>query len=478
MQMKLAKLVLFIALLATAPAADSQFTFERLDLYKKSVVRVDGTNCSGQIRLGTGFFWRQNTWVVTTLHVVNGCESVAVFSESTGRTRRAKIAKVLRREDLALLEIDAIEGVRVADAATQLPEVTEDLEALGYPLGIPKIENTTLRLRYGGKKLRDIIPKAVADALGAAGSPSPDIDVTNIEGHLQPGSSGSPILNRAGQVVAIGDGGLENGAAGASWALPVVNLPRLPASPDSAAPVAASSNPYLFAAEFSAKNGPDVTCGGATFKQIRTLKFGDIMNATDDPLGLQQILAASGPAAATFTFDVYQQISSGATFAVPAGYVVHGEGPMCAASSESGNVVIQVQLIAGKGDPNGQMSSVEYEASIGKGQNWQPDPGWTYPIPIQRFDGFVVRRRSYVRYSPGPMGWAMDASVFETLIFRNGVFLGASALERKWSPAIAALQAACKFNPNASSDCAQALKDFDEWARAGLAVHLATFPVG
>jgi hypothetical protein len=72
----------------------------------------------------------------------------------------------------------------------------------------------------------------------------------------------------------------------------------------------------------------------------------------------------------------------------------------------------------------------------------------------------------------------MDASLFETLTFRRGVFLGASALELKWSPAIAQLQASCKVNPNVSADCAQALQDFLEWAQAGIAVHLATFPIG
>jgi S1-C subfamily serine protease len=465
---------LTVVLLApSARPTFAQFTTERLDVVKKSVVRVE---CLG--RSATGFFWRQNDWVVTALHVVSGCNSIVIFSEVAGNTSTATVVKALRAQDLALLQLaHNLNGTGLLEVATQTPTITEDLETLGYPLAIPKMESTTLRIRYGGRQLKDIVPKAVADELKALGSPSPEIEITDIEGHLLPGHSGAPILNSSGKVVAIADGGLESGAVGASWGLPTSNLAKLPSSTDSTA-IPTGHSSHLFAAETEAQNGPDITCGGGTFKKIRTLDFQDILHATDDPLGLEEILNAAGPVVASFKYDVYQHASTGATFVVPAGANVTSNSGMCVASS--GDIVIQIAMIrSGPNDPIGQQAAVRYEQTIVNPQGWQPDPAWSYLTAVNRFDGFVVRRKSFVHYGMyANTGWMMDAYLFETLVDRGGVFLGASVLNRKWTPQIMQLQQACKINPQVSPYCQQALEHFVTWVQAAIGVHLATFPIG
>jgi len=478
--MRLRLLLTGVPLLLCASLASAQFTREKFDQLKPSVVRVESNQCSGLGRSATGFFWSQREWVVTALHVVNGCGNVSIYSESAGQTKAARIVKVLRKQDLVLLALpSAFGGTKVIGISAQLPSASDELEALGYPLAIPKMDNTTVRLRYGGRVLRDIVPQSVADELKQLGSPDPSIGITDIEGHLLPGHSGAPILNSAGELVAIADGGLENGAVGVSWGIPASTLTALAGSNEAIPNPQATSSAHLFSAEVKAENGPDITCGGGTFKKIRTLAFGDILHATDDPLGLQQIVAAAGASAPAFRFDVYQQLSNGATFVVPKDAVVTDRAGMCTATSASGNVVIRAVASVDASDPTAQSRSVAYELSLVGVQGWQVDPGWTYLYPIQRFDGFAARRKSFVHFGFVPnFGPILDQTLFETLVARNGLFVGASALNLKWSPVVVQTQQACRFNPQSSPYCPQALADFNEWAQAVIAVHLSTIPIG
>ena len=468
-------------ILSLACAVHGQFTVQRLDTLKKSVVRIDASQCAGSGRTATGFIWRQQDFVVTALHVVSGCGTVTIYSEVSGQTRPARVIHSLRSQDLVMLQLGSpIPGTDVLEIAAQSPAITEDLEALGYPLSIPRLENTTVRLRYGGRQLKDIVPQDVVNELRALGSPSPDIDITDIEGHLLPGHSGAPIFNSNGRLVAIADGGLENGAVGASWGLPASNLTRLIASTEPLAGQATRSS-HLFAAEVSAEDGPVLNCGGASFKKIRTLRYDDILHATDDPVGLQQIIAAAGPniPLSTFTFDVYQQTSSGATFVVPGGSNVASESGMCVSRSASGNVSLRAQLVSAPNDQGGQQASVRYEQLIAGDTNWQVDPAWSYAMAVPRFDGLWKRRKSAVHYQPSPgFGMTMNATVFESLLDRNGVFLGVTAVNSKWTPDVVQVQQACKMNSQLPPLCSAPLSDFGEWVQAVIAAHLATFPIG
>ncbi len=467
--------------LALVHVGFGQFTVQKLDTLKKSVVRVDASQCAGGGRSASGFFWKQQDWVVSALHVVSGCTTITVYSEVAGQTRPAKIIHNLRKQDLVMLQLGSpMAGTETLEIATQSPPITEDLEALGYPLSIPKMDNTTVRLRYGGRQLRDIVPQAVANELKALGSPSPDIDITDIEGHLLPGHSGAPILNSSGKIVAIADGGLENGAVGVSWGLPAANLVKLSSSSD---PMVGQSphSSHLFAAEANAENGPDLTCGGGVFKKIRTLGFDDILRATDDPVGLQQIMAAAGTniPLSSYKYDVYQQTSTGATFVVPAGSNVTSDSGMCVAKSASGNVVLRARLVPAPNDPAGQQASVQYEQAVLGDMNWQIDPAWSYATAIPRFDGLWKRRKSAVHFQMYPgVGMMMNANIFETLLDRNNVFLGVAAINSKWTPAVVQTQQACNLNAQASPYCQEALADFGEWAQAVISAHLATFPIG
>jgi S1-C subfamily serine protease len=199
---------------------------EVLDRARQAVVRVQAAGCeSGEAR-ATGFALEGGKLIVTALHVVAGCRQITVYSETLGREAPATISRVLPQADLALLAVEPVTfpGVPVASTA---PKLHEDVVAIGYALGTPTIGTTNLKISYGQSRLEQMLPGPVRDEIRRVGVPSLSLEILRLQGHLVPGLSGAPIINGAGQVVAVSDGGLESGAVSISWAVPSSNIREL-----------------------------------------------------------------------------------------------------------------------------------------------------------------------------------------------------------------------------------------------------------
>ncbi len=103
--------------------------------------------------------------------------------------------------------------------------------------------------------LVDLVPDALLRALNKRRSPALDIHVLNINGNLLPGHSGAPILNGDGQVVGVGNGGIDLGRVGWGWAIPWQDIEWKTVAPAGSAEVSeedikrldelAKSNPQL-----------------------------------------------------------------------------------------------------------------------------------------------------------------------------------------------------------------------------------------
>ena len=199
-----------VSVVATCSAQTS--TGNVLERTSRSVVVV----MCGVHRNGTGFLWKRRDQVLTALHVVAGCDSLYVRFESLRTTSRATIARALRDADLAMLNIEDPQALPPLEAASARPALDDDLIALGYSLGAQSMGSTNLRLSFGSTLLADILPFASRQQVEAAGMPSLSLHIVRLQGHLVPGLSGAPILNARGNVVAIGDGVLESGAAAIS----------------------------------------------------------------------------------------------------------------------------------------------------------------------------------------------------------------------------------------------------------------------
>ncbi len=468
-----------MALLAAgrAPFASAfQFNTAVYDEVKPSVIRITCSN-----RAATGFLWSNPDTAVTALHVVTGCGDITVYYEALKISRPASLAKVLRRADLALLKIANAPNSRVLLVETSQPSLTEPLSTLGYPLQIPSMTNTPLQLRYGGKTLRNIVPDSVAQAL-AGGSPSLDLEIDSIEGHLLPGHSGAPIFNEQRKIVAIADGGLENGAAAVSWGIPVRYLAQLAASNESPnAPQTAGTNQggthLLFAAETEVRNRGEITCSGLTLTKLRTTTFTQISKSVDSPVGLFQIVQFFGVDPSSFTFDVYQHLPSGATFVLPEGARLNPDSNGdCMASASSGHIELhlQVGVLASAAQAQSKAQSFEFAWAVDP-QRWFLDPQWSNLLPSSRFDGLIVQRRAYSHVSETIPGF-LDKYGFETVALRNNVFIGL-ATKYALSPQIAQQNAACRLTPTAGN-CSEIQRFMVNWVKSVLAIQLTTFPVG
>jgi hypothetical protein len=445
-----------------------------------AIVRVETHSCGSPDRIATGFLWRNSSTAVTALHAVAGCTNVGVYFEMQKVARSATVMRVLNRADLALLQINNPPTAPTLAVDPRPPSLNDDLATIGYQLQIPSMSSSSLQLRVGGSRLRDIVNPAVAQEISLAGSPSLDLEITNIEGHLVHGLSGAPVLNQRGNVVAIADGGLENGTVGISWAIPSKFLDSLAGSTDnvrSAQPNASGKS--LFAADIEATNKGQTMCGALPLTRLRTVSFNRIMASADDPLGLQQIVGSFNVDPSGFNFDIYQQLLSGATVVVPAGARLITSNGQCRVLMDRGNIVMEIEVSHMNSLYETQARSLVYENSIA-GSNpefWVTDAQWTYLMPTPRFDGLVVRRKAFRHFQASVTGPRQDRYLFETLAVRGNTFLGSSAMNTYDWTAIMQSFAPCYTYPNAPG-CAEIVNLARAWAQAVLSVHLSTFPIG
>jgi S1-C subfamily serine protease/Cdc6-like AAA superfamily ATPase len=146
---------------------------------------------------GTGFFVGADGYVVTNAHVVDGCETPKIVCGSDGPSE-AKIVARDTRNDLALLKVGFTHD-HVARLRNGV-KVGEELAAFGFPL--------FGRLSAGGN-----FTLGNVSALSGMQNDSRHIQIT---APIQPGNSGGPVVDRAGNLIGVAVSGLvahEKGAA-------------------------------------------------------------------------------------------------------------------------------------------------------------------------------------------------------------------------------------------------------------------------
>ena len=145
---------------------------------------------------GSGFFINADGYLVTNFHVVNQASSVQVQIPSFGRERfDVEIVGVCPDKDLALLKLKDESLEKVCKELGEIKYLefgssdnilrTQEIMALGYPLGQERLKSTI----------------GVVSGRERAG-------FIQITAPLNPGNSGGPSLNSAGQVVGINFAGV------------------------------------------------------------------------------------------------------------------------------------------------------------------------------------------------------------------------------------------------------------------------------
>jgi serine protease Do len=129
---------------------------------------------------GTGFIVSAQGHLVTNRHVVTGCARLSVDGQS---------AEVVAEDavfDLALLRVEALSGAKPAEFAADAARLNSDVTVAGFPL--PEL--------LGGL---NVTRGSVTSLKGMGG----DGINMQISAPVQPGNSGGPVLNAAGQVVGV-----------------------------------------------------------------------------------------------------------------------------------------------------------------------------------------------------------------------------------------------------------------------------------
>ena len=166
---------------ATITAADAQ-----QDLFRQVrafTVRVRALKC-GEVDTGTGWAVGKRT-IVTNRHVVEGAQRLEI-STWDGQSLAVASAEEATGPDLALIQL-AQDAYAVAPRVAKTnPKIETPLHVIGYPEGRVPHENNGSVQRYLNKSPLD-----------------PSGTVMQMSGDVEPGNSGSPVVDDHGTVVAV-----------------------------------------------------------------------------------------------------------------------------------------------------------------------------------------------------------------------------------------------------------------------------------
>ena len=133
---------------------------------------------------GTAFMVSQLGQAITNNHVIEGCKEVRI----EGRDGVVKVSTSDVVNDLALLQVPgAVNAVAAINSDPAKLRQGDDIVVFGFPLNAV--------LSSGGN-----LTPGVVSAVTGLGNNSNQIQIT---APIQPGSSGSPVLNRKGEVVGV-----------------------------------------------------------------------------------------------------------------------------------------------------------------------------------------------------------------------------------------------------------------------------------
>lgn len=147
---------------------------------------------------GTGFFVSKDGKLATAYHVISGGNTQIQVDLADGRTLNAKIVDVKPLSDLAVLQVEGAPGQTFK--ALELADTTRDIKpgAEVFGIGHPKGWAATY-LSPGTVDGRS----AMHDAMIGQDPSNPNRMVIDTAMHMQPGNSGSPVLNAEGKVIGV-----------------------------------------------------------------------------------------------------------------------------------------------------------------------------------------------------------------------------------------------------------------------------------
>jgi S1-C subfamily serine protease len=139
-----------------------------------------------RVKSGTGFFVSRDGFLLTSAHVVEGCQRVSAWLPG-GQQRPSYVVALDRLRDIALLWAEGVLTVRPATASHALPRQGDDVFTLGY-----------------GLRPADPLAAVVVEGSFVGGrTAAPGNHVVLIHARLQAGNSGGALLAGDGSLLGM-----------------------------------------------------------------------------------------------------------------------------------------------------------------------------------------------------------------------------------------------------------------------------------
>src|SRR5262249_44241122 len=215
-------IVAFLMLCRSGAGGDQGLT--KVEIAKIGKAATALVECKGRMSYGSSFCVHLAGLFITNAHVVQGDATVTLVLHPAEKNQKSFAAKVVRRDadlDLALLSIEGEKGLSAlalgsADGIREL----EDLVACGFPFGAALASE------------KGVYPAVSINTSSVTALRKKDGELYRIQldGALNPGNSGGPVLDRNGKVVGVVVAGLPG--AGINFAIPVSHVRRFVEVPD------------------------------------------------------------------------------------------------------------------------------------------------------------------------------------------------------------------------------------------------------
>ncbi|WP_430867506.1 trypsin-like peptidase domain-containing protein [Demequina aurantiaca] len=158
-----------------------------------SVVSIESTSTGERTSTGTGFVIREDGYILTNNHVVEGAADGGVkVLKSDGTVLDAEVIGTTPEYDLAVVKIDQTGLTPLVLGDSDQMVVGDATIAVGSPLGLDSTVTT------------GIISALHRPVTAGDGTQAPAyIDAIQTDAAINPGNSGGPLINSSGEVIGI-----------------------------------------------------------------------------------------------------------------------------------------------------------------------------------------------------------------------------------------------------------------------------------
>ena len=155
-----------------------------------SVVSIESQVEGVPVSTGSGFVIREDGYLLTNTHVVNGADAITVVM-ADGSEHVAELVGATAEYDLAVLQSEANGLTPMVFADSDEVMVGDSTIAVGSPLGLEGTVTTGIVSALHR-------PVTAGDISGPA-----YIDAIQTDAAINPGNSGGPLLNGVGEVIGV-----------------------------------------------------------------------------------------------------------------------------------------------------------------------------------------------------------------------------------------------------------------------------------